>query len=597
MLSYSASVKNAVLSVRGSALIGAGVALICFLCLCGPAVLNPKSIDWLLQPNCKDSIQHFIGWEFFRYEPWHVPLGTIRNYGYPIPTSVVYTDSIPLFALIFKCFSHYLPKFFQYFGCWYALCFIAQGLFAWLLCTRLCDVLTSRSVLSQFLLKISMTLFFILSPIMLNRMFEHQALVAHWVILAGFYLYLRPYSRASDYYWLALNTVTLLIHAYLACMVFGLWGAFLYRQLIGTQQSSWCHGLKLVVLQGILFISFAWLSGYFMVPFSSLIASPKHSFASMNLLAPFIPTSGSVAASGPWSRFITVLSPVHFEQRTEGFNYFGLGMLLLVALGLLRLIKKIPDKKTLQPWMPLLFMCLLMAIYSLSNEVYLGQTRLFSYPLASSIGMFTTLFRASGRFFWPAYYLIMLLTFALLSRRIPAPLLMPLLVLGLCLQCTDLSEKLAELHRYFNSEQSIQATRMPFATMSLKGVRPTAVTFSRDKPMMIIPSDKIASVLAQGSPTTRRHLVFLPYQKNPAWQINHFGEYLHFAALENMTVNVGYFARENRVLRYQKNKLLERQVYQGLVAADTLYIVVEQQAAALIAARRTDLSIAKNRTS
>ncbi len=34
-----------------------------FYFLLGWNVLNPQNIDWLLQANNQDSVQHFVGWE------------------------------------------------------------------------------------------------------------------------------------------------------------------------------------------------------------------------------------------------------------------------------------------------------------------------------------------------------------------------------------------------------------------------------------------------------------------------------------------------------------------------------------------------------
>ena len=79
-----------------------------------------------------DPATHFLGWHFFRNEPWHLPLGLNWAYGMEMSSSIVYTDSIPLLALIFKPFSNYLPTLFQYTGLWILICFALQGTFGWL---------------------------------------------------------------------------------------------------------------------------------------------------------------------------------------------------------------------------------------------------------------------------------------------------------------------------------------------------------------------------------------------------------------------------------------------------------------------------------
>ena len=51
----------------------------------------------------------------------------IDTMAYPNETSIIFTDSIPLFAFIFKVFRFLLPVRFQYFGWFGLMCFMLQG--------------------------------------------------------------------------------------------------------------------------------------------------------------------------------------------------------------------------------------------------------------------------------------------------------------------------------------------------------------------------------------------------------------------------------------------------------------------------------------
>src|SRR5690606_36749481 len=86
------------------------------LWLYGVRVVDPTSVHWLLHG---DAAQHFIGLSYFLVEPWHWPLGAIRRFGSD-PTSVVFTDSIPLLALPAKALG--MPSGTQYFGIWMLAC-------------------------------------------------------------------------------------------------------------------------------------------------------------------------------------------------------------------------------------------------------------------------------------------------------------------------------------------------------------------------------------------------------------------------------------------------------------------------------------------
>lgn len=51
--------------------------------------------------------------------------------------SVLYTDSIPLFAIFFKALSPLLPETFQYFGLFGLMCYMLNGGFAGIDCCKI----------------------------------------------------------------------------------------------------------------------------------------------------------------------------------------------------------------------------------------------------------------------------------------------------------------------------------------------------------------------------------------------------------------------------------------------------------------------------
>jgi hypothetical protein len=56
-----------------------------------------------------------LGWYFFQNDIWRFPLGSNPNYGEEIASSIVYTDSIPILAFLFKSIRSLIPGNFQYF--------------------------------------------------------------------------------------------------------------------------------------------------------------------------------------------------------------------------------------------------------------------------------------------------------------------------------------------------------------------------------------------------------------------------------------------------------------------------------------------------
>ena len=65
-------------------------------------VLDPTSVDWILNNPSPDPTQHYLGVELFRRSPVHLPyIGANYNAVHPFRTSVLFTDSLPLAALLF----------------------------------------------------------------------------------------------------------------------------------------------------------------------------------------------------------------------------------------------------------------------------------------------------------------------------------------------------------------------------------------------------------------------------------------------------------------------------------------------------------------
>ena len=527
------------------ALLAGLLGLFLFYLLLGFFILNPLHVSWLLEPNNQDTVQHFIGWEFFRHESWHFPLGLILQYGAPLGTSIVYTDSVPLFALLFKCFQSDLPAHFQYFGIWFACCFFLQGFFACLI---------SHEISQNFYIKLLITSFFLLSPIMLNRLIEHQALSAHWVILAALWLYIKPYTKKSNPCWLVLNVITILIHAYLSFLILFIWIAFIIKNkfIRGVMSSTsfllqvGCYFFCISIL--------AWLAGYFIFYSSQSVKAGGFIFNAMNLLAPIFPTSGSEVLSSNWSLFLHPLGHLLTRQGDEGFNYFGMGELFLIIFSLLYCFKNKcwMSKEKFKEYLPLLLVCFFFFLFSLSNKIYVGQYNIINYSFPNHFEAFSEVFRNPGRFFWPAYYLIMIAAFFVVSR-LPKKRSICLLSVALLLQLLDLSPKLRELVHYFH--------------------HPSPLIYPMTDPFWGMAEKKYTT------------LAFLPITEAPQLEVRYFQDYLYYAATHNMKVNNGYFARYDKVRLWKLRQQLSRQMYQGQFDSHTLYVIIDPSLISIIRAK------------
>ena len=151
------------------------LSLILSIYLLGFRYLNPTNTSW------------FFGGIYQHYKLDGIFLELMNGdfqyfltliYGIYLNNNLIYTDSIPLFALFFKIFNFILPDNFQYFSLWFLFSLYLQGLISYLIIFRITKSINFSLVGS---------IFFIFSTIMINRITEFPAHFGHWIILLYFY--------------------------------------------------------------------------------------------------------------------------------------------------------------------------------------------------------------------------------------------------------------------------------------------------------------------------------------------------------------------------------------------------------------------------
>jgi hypothetical protein len=490
-----------------------GVAF--FLLFSGAKIVEPSHLDWILATQ-GDAIQHYIGWNFFKHSPfWQFPLGLNKGYGEAIGSSIVFSDSIPLFAFFFKAFRALLPTDFQYFGLWIALCFILQANFAWLIVARYTSDQALRTLGCALLA---------LSPFMLFRMQGHEALVGHWLILAALYLYLREKRSVGG--WFALVAIAPLVHAYLFAMVSALWIASLARQHL-FEKRPLLNGVLEAASLGILVFAVLWASGYFVVPD---VSAWGFGYYRLNILGPFL-----------GNHIFSVVSPAStINGDGEGFCYPGAGIYLLtiaVAFFLFRY------RHTLQLYwkrtLPLVFLCVLFYVYALSNQIAFGSHEVLSYRVPSLLDKPISSFRSSGRFVWPVVYAIEIFLIYCLLRLTNRKTALRILTICVLLQVGDQAKTVKFYHDRWS-----HPWRNPLVSEFWKQV-----------------------------PQQYKRVAFVM----PLDGTDKLGPVAYLASNHGMTINGGYLARfDDRNLDQAQLELMKA-IQSGDFRPDTLYIFYKDQ--------------------
>lgn len=447
------------------------IGIIIFLAFYGITPLNVTNDAWIMaEYDESDIIQHYAGWVQFRSCEWSFPLGFIESMAEGTGTMLSFTDSIPILAIFFKILSPILPETFQYFGWYILLCFVLQAVFAYKLIQRKTDYLPV-CYLGVVLM--------VLSPIMIERSFRHTALGSHWFILAALYIYLesrdaREKGKVSfPVGYIILNVLSVLIHPYFLPMVMIFTVLTIVENFI--KYRNWVKSFLYIVMN----VGLAYGAGWLIGALGWGIESSRfgYGYFSMNLNAPVNPSS---LGGYQWSRILPVL------QQTGGnydsFNYFGLGAIILIIIGIILGIKTFlvskEKKKQILENVFLIFAMLFLTAFAITNVVTFNENILFEIPIPEWLYWKCGIFRASGRMFYPVYYgLILFAIYQVINRR--KEFAMIIIAACTCIQAADLSAVMVEKHQMMKenstyasivSDEELQELLVGHEKISLTGV-------------------------------------------------------------------------------------------------------------------------------
>ncbi len=372
------------------AIIGAVV----FTGIYGTAILDFTNTGWLFN-NDHDLRQHYVGWCAFRRDPWHFPIGLIDSLSYPNSMSVIYTDSIPIFAVAFKLISGYLPVTFQYFGLFGILSFMLMGGFSSLLLRRF---------ISKDILCMIGSVFYVISAPVIQRMYFHTALAAQWLIIAALVLWVYDdvikKKSTKMICWALLGFISVGIHTYFVPMLGMILAALMITQIVVKK------GVMLPVMEFVAFCATGLLNLYILGAFYGV------SSASGFGLGTFVSNLNTFINPLDIGRVLPEL-PLQNYFQYEGMAYLGAGILLLyviVAAGLVfRMVRKVPEEafhtkkvygRVAAGLVIVSFVAAVFPVISF-NDVLIGYI-----PCPQSLADILSIFRSNGRFIWPAMYVL-----------------------------------------------------------------------------------------------------------------------------------------------------------------------------------------------
>ena len=398
-------------------LTGALLGALIFLLLYGVRVLDPTSVDWILNNPSPDPAQHYLGWELFRRSPVHLPyIGANYNAVYPFRTSVLFADSLPLAALLFKLLGGILPTRFQYFGWWGLFCYMMQGGLAQAVIARIAGVQPTfgRGDKSKTAIAIIMSPgqtaklwgsvlgagVLVLFPALTMRTFAHEALAGTWLVLLALYLWLR-----SD---------ELMSATRRACLLWGLMGLL-------------CAGIHLYYLPmvGLVLVGYAVRRALqkrgpaaVLLPIAAFCAA---ALAELFLLGAFAVnfagySNGYLSGADYLGLFVPWLA-----QSWEQNVYMGLGAVLAVVLAIFSVVCNARKAEKFftahHDWVVAGVVVLVLDLLAAGgNAITVGGKTLFTVPIPQFLMDFWAMFSSCARLAWVAGLLLAVAACGLVLR-------------------------------------------------------------------------------------------------------------------------------------------------------------------------------------
>lgn len=528
-------------SLLAGALVGALVCLRIF----GWAVLDPTATGWVLQG---DLAQHYVGWAFFRDEAWQWPPGAIAGLGYPVGTSVFYTDAHPLLAFLFKPLSGLLPRPFQYIGLTYLLNWMLMGA-ATAALLRPATGSRGGPAGMALLLQAMAALLAVLAPVLTLR-HVHDTLTAQWLLVAGIGLALwRPRHGPLPPRWLAgwcaLTAVAALTHLYLLAMLLALFSADRLQALASERSVRWSDLLRQAGCPGAVAAVALWAAGAFILPGGRALDHANAGRWSADLLTFVDPR---------WmSRLLPALHVATARpDQWEGAAYLGAGAMLALLLAAYALWRRPACRQALRGTAALWLVATLLFLFALGPQPSVAGIPLWDADWLRQLPVYSV-FRACGRFVWVLYFLLLLAVVLVLVRR-GARVAVPALLLACVLQAADL--------------------RVHDATAVQRLVPP------RDVPALLTAA--AWEDLAAG----RRHLELVPARGCGGNGAVAWLPAADLALRHGLTVNSAYLSRHDPV-RWDRYCLGQATLLaDGLRRGDTLYLVAGGQLEGFVASAR-----------
>jgi len=335
-----------------------------------------------------DTAAPFAAYLYYVQNPWYLPLFYVPILGWPAGVNLIFADFVPIVALTGKLIHSSTGAVINLYGPYLFLCFVFPGVMMALVLVAAKIRYALAAIIAAILADTA--------PILLWR-WGHVALMAQFLPIGALALYLfslqmRPW-RGLATIWIAYLILAYLTNIYLFAMVGTVWLCAIIQRRLDGFDTTW-EALGIGALTIFVVTIVIALGGQFS-PGTPLPFDSSYGHFSMNLASPFIPQSSGVF---PWGRKVIDAT----NGQYEGFNYFGLGLLLASLLVVPAQVSWL--RRNLKWHVALLSALVALTAFAISNRAYFGHRLLLDLSLPDFVIQILGIFRSSGRLFWLICY-------------------------------------------------------------------------------------------------------------------------------------------------------------------------------------------------
>ncbi len=421
---------------KTSIIISIIIGVCTYIYVFGYRIINPYYTEWIYH-QWMDVAQNYTGWLAFLHSKWQFPLLLTDKLTYPGNISIFWTDSNPLFSIIFKLLAPiYNYANIQLIGFYSLLSLILSSIFASQIV---------RYFNKNIFVIILGTFFLIYKPTVLHRLIVHANLSSQFFIYACIayilYNYKNDNFKKDFIICILLFVLAVSIHFYYVPIILSFMFFYLLYKAIYFKKIKYISAL-LVSAVGIVLEMYVF--GVF-INFETSKGGGVGDY-SFNLNGFWNPLD--------WSIIIKYLPLVHTGQ-TDGFAYLGLGVFFLLLICIPVLIKNIIKLKQIRLNKSLKLIFLFTILY-IVGIILIAMGGVVSYNdkmfVHIDLSFLLSTFKGHGRFIWMLPIVFTVLLYIVILKKFSIKSIIIILFVASFLQIYEIDNKVSRIHKEYMAD-------------------------------------------------------------------------------------------------------------------------------------------------